>query len=60
MTAPLLEHALGILGSTRDPDAYPMIEPYRQHPVDYVREAAVMALADLSAQNTPAVTDRNS
>nr|WSX47745.1 hypothetical protein OG409_01445 [Streptomyces sp. NBC_00974] len=60
MTAPLLEHALGILGSTRDPDAHPMIEPYRQHPVDYVREAAVMALAELPAQNTPAVTDHNS
>ncbi|MFG2839922.1 HEAT repeat domain-containing protein [Streptomyces zaomyceticus] len=60
MTAPLLEHALGILGSTRNPDACPMIEPYRQHPVDYVREAAVMALADLPAQNAPAVTDRNS
>ncbi|MEV0937640.1 HEAT repeat domain-containing protein [Streptomyces phaeochromogenes] len=60
MTAPLLEHALGILGSTRDPDAYPVIEPYRHHPVDYVREAAVMALAELPDQNTPEVTDHNS
>lgn len=47
MTAPLLEHALGILGSTHDLDAHQMIEPYRQHPVDYVREAAVAALAEL-------------
>ncbi|WP_405681139.1 hypothetical protein OG239_00520 [Streptomyces sp. NBC_00868] len=53
MTAPLLEHALSILGSTRDPDAHQMIEPYRQHPVDYIREAAVMALAELPDQNIP-------
>lgn len=59
MTAPLLEHALGILGSTRDPDAHPMIEPYRQHPTDYVREAAAMALAELPGHNTPAATDHN-
>ncbi|WP_405906041.1 MULTISPECIES: hypothetical protein [unclassified Streptomyces] len=59
MTAPLLEHALGILGSTRDPDAHPMIEPYRQHPTDYVREAAAMALAELPDHNTPAATDHN-
>ncbi|MDX3634670.1 hypothetical protein OG920_07125 [Streptomyces europaeiscabiei] len=57
MAAPLLEHALGILGSSRDPDAHPMIEPYRQHPMDYVREAAAMALAELPDHNTPAATD---
>ncbi|MFI7359973.1 hypothetical protein ACIBTP_39375 [Streptomyces avidinii] len=55
MTAPHLEHALGILGSTRDPDGHPMIEPYGQHPVDYVREAGAMALAEPPDQNTPAV-----
>ena len=59
MTAPLLEHALGILGATRDPDAHPMIEPYRHHPMDHVREAAAMALAELPDHNTPAATDHN-
>jgi HEAT repeat protein len=57
MPAPLLEHALGILGATRDPDAHPMIEPFRHHPMACVREAAAMALAELPDHNTPAATD---
>ncbi|MGQ4406707.1 HEAT repeat domain-containing protein [Streptomyces hayashii] len=60
MTAPLLAHALGILGATRDPDAHPMIEPYQHHSVDYVREAAIMALAELPDRDTSAATDHNS
>ncbi|MFI9272626.1 HEAT repeat domain-containing protein [Kitasatospora sp. NPDC052896] len=53
MEPELLEHALYILGSTHDPRALPLIEPFLHHPDQRVREDARLAATEITASEGP-------